>query len=146
MAPDPAERVEGAEFRPGSGRARYGVTLRAQVFRLMLSLISATIVPRALGPAVYGNYSFLLSTSATLRGVLDTGTQQAFFTFSSQEHASGSLTRLYALVLSVQFSIVLVVIAVAGAVGKTEWLWHAQRLDQIFLGTVLDLLLFLALS
>jgi O-antigen/teichoic acid export membrane protein len=129
-----------------SVRSRYAVTLGAQVFRLLLSLISATIVPRALGPAIYGNYSFLLSTSSTLRGVLDTGTQQAFFTFSSQEHASGSLTRLYALVLSVQFSIVLVVIAVAGAVGKTEWLWHAQRLDQIFLVTVLDWLLFLALS
>src|ERR1700689_3811712 len=146
MAPDPAERVEGAEFRPESVRSRYLVTLSAQVFRLMLSLISATIVPRALGPAVYGNYSFLLSTSATLRGVLDTGTQQAFFTFSSQEHASGSLTRLYALVLCVQFSIVFAFIGLAGATGRTEWLWHAQRIDQIFLVTVLDWLLFLALS
>src|ERR1700686_4399905 len=90
-----------------SVRSRYAVTLGAQVFRLLLSLISATIVPRALGPAIYGNYSFLLSTSSTLRGVLDTGTQQAFFTFSSQERASGSLTRLYALVVCVQFSIAL---------------------------------------
>jgi len=129
-----------------SVRSRYAITLGAQVFRLLLSLISATIVPRALGPAVYGNYSFLLSTSSTLRGVLDTGTQQAFFTFSSQEHASGSLTRLYALVLCVQFSIVFAFIGLAGATGRTEWLWHAQRLDQIFLVTVLDWLMFLALS
>jgi len=138
MAPDPAERVEGAEFRPESVRSRYVVTLSAQVFRLMLSLISATIVPRALGPAVYGNYSFLLSTSTTLRGVLDTGTQQAFFTFSSQEGASGSLTRLYALVLCIQFSIVVAIIALAGATGRTDWLWHAQRLDQIVLVTALS--------
>src|ERR1700676_3655784 len=129
-----------------SVRSRYAVTLGAQVFRLLLSLISATIVPRALGPAIYGNYSFLLSTSATVRGVLDTGTQQAFFTFSSQEHASGSLTKLYALVLCVQFLIVLAFIGFAGATGKTQWLWHAQQLDQIFLVTVLDWLLFLALS
>jgi O-antigen/teichoic acid export membrane protein len=129
-----------------SVRSRYAITLGAQVFRLLLSLISATIVPRTLGPVVYGNYSFLLSTSATLRGVLDTGTQQAFFTFSSQENASGPLTRLYALVLCVQFSIVLAFISVAGATGHTEWLWHAQRIDQIFLVTVLDWLLFLALS
>jgi O-antigen/teichoic acid export membrane protein len=129
-----------------SVRSRYAITLGAQIFRLLLSLISATIVPRALGPAVYGNYSFLLSTSSTLRGVLDTGTQQAFFTFSSQEHASGSLTRLYALVLCVQFSIVFAFIGLAGATGRTEWLWHAQRLDQIFLVTILDWLLFLALS
>jgi O-antigen/teichoic acid export membrane protein len=129
-----------------SVHSRYAVTLGAQVFRLLLSLISATIVPRALGPATYGNFSFLLATSSTLRGVLDTGTQQAFFTFSSQEHTSGSLTRLYALVLAVQFSIVVAFIGLAGATGRTEWLWHAQRLDQIFLVTTLDWLLFLALS
>src|SRR6202051_1462627 len=129
-----------------SVRSRYAVTLGAQVFRLLLSLISATIVPRALGPAIYGNYSFLLSTSTTLRGVLDTGTQQAFFTFSSQEHASGSLPRLSALVLCIQFSIVVAIIALAGATGRTDWLWHAQRLDQIVLVTALDWLMFLALS
>ena len=146
MAPDPIGWREGTELRPESVHSRYVVTLSAQVFRLMLSLISATIVPRTLGPAVYGNYSFLLSTSTTLRGVLDTGTQQAFFTFSSQEGASGSLTRLYALVLCIQFSIVAAIIALAGATGKTDWLWRAQRLDQIVLVTALDWLMFLALS
>lgn len=146
MVREPAEIAEGDDFRSESVSSRYAVTLSAQVFRLMLSLISATIVPRTLGPAVYGNYSFLLSTSSTLRGVLDTGTQQAFFTFSSQERASGPLTRLYALVLCIQFSIVVAIIGVAGATGKTGWLWHAQRLDQIALVTTLDWLLFLALS
>jgi len=146
MTADPAQRVEAAGFRPESVRSRYVVTLSAQVFRLAVSLISATIVPRALGPAAYGNYSFLLSTSTTLRGVLDTGTQQAFFTFSSQEGASGPLTRLYALVLCIQFSIVVTIIALAGATGTTKWLWHAQRLDQIVLVTALDWLMFLALS
>jgi O-antigen/teichoic acid export membrane protein len=146
MAPDPIGWREGTELRPESVRSRYVVTLSAQVFRLMLSLISATIVPRTLGPAVYGNYSFLLATSTTLRGVLDTGTQQAFFTFSSQEGASGSLTRLYALVLCIQFSLVAAIIALAGVTGRTDWLWHAQRLDQIALVTALDWLMFLALS
>jgi O-antigen/teichoic acid export membrane protein len=146
MVRDPTELVEGTDLKSESVSSRYVVTLSAQVFRLMLSLISATIVPRTLGPSVYGNYSFLLSTSSTLRGVLDTGTQQAFFTFSSQERASGSLTRLYALVLCVQFSIVAAIIGLAGATGKTEWLWHAQRFDQIVLVTILDWLLFLALS
>jgi O-antigen/teichoic acid export membrane protein len=126
--------------------SRYVVTLGAQVFRLLLSLATAAMVPRALGPVVYGNYSFLLSTSAALRGVLDTGAQQAFFTFSSQERASGPLTRLYALVLGAQFAIVIAVIGITAAMGKTEWLWHAQRLDQIVLVTALDWLMYLAVS
>src|ERR1700749_3866388 len=57
--------------------SRYVVTLGAQVFRMLLSFATAAIVPRALGPAIYGNYTFLLSTSAAIRGVLDSGTQQA---------------------------------------------------------------------
>jgi O-antigen/teichoic acid export membrane protein len=126
--------------------SRYAVTLGAQVFRLLLSVITAAIVPRTLGPATYGNYSFLLSTSAAMRGFLDNGAQQAFFTFSSQVRSSGPLTKLYGLVLCGQFAIVLAVIGVAAVTGKVDWLWHAQRLDQIVLVTALDWALFLALS
>jgi O-antigen/teichoic acid export membrane protein len=129
-----------------SVRSRYAVTLSAQIFRLLLSLVTAGIVPRALGPAVYGNYNFLLSTSAALRGFLDNGAQQAFFTFSSQERSSGPLTRLYARVLGLQFAIVFIIIAAAAAAGKLDWLWRAQRLDQIVLVTLLDWALFLVLS
>ncbi|MBV9724830.1 MAG: hypothetical protein JO299_06610 [Gammaproteobacteria bacterium] len=126
--------------------SRYAATLGAQLVRLLVSLVIAAIVPRTLGPAVYGNYSFLLSTSAALRGVLDNGAQQAFFTFSSQERDSGPLTRLYALVLGGQFLLVLALIAIAALAGKIDWLWHAQRLDQIVLVTVLEWALFLAVS
>jgi O-antigen/teichoic acid export membrane protein len=141
-----AGNVDSSHLNSERVSSRYVVTLGAQVFRLLLSLISATVVPRALGPAIYGNYSFLLSTSAALRGVFDTGTQQAFFTFSSRERASGSLTQLYALVLGAQFAIALAIIGLAAVTGKTQWLWHAQRLDQIVLVTVLDWLLFLAVA
>jgi O-antigen/teichoic acid export membrane protein len=138
--------MDSAEIKSESVNSRYVVTLGAQIFKLLLSLITATIVPRALGPAVYGNFSFLLSTSSTLRGVLDTGSQQAFFTFSSQERASGSLTRLYALVMCAQFLLVLTIIGLAAASGRTGWLWREQQLDQIVLITVLDWLMFLGLS
>jgi O-antigen/teichoic acid export membrane protein len=129
-----------------SVRLRYVVTLSAQIFRMLLSLVTAAIVPRTLGPAIYGNYNFLLSTSTALRGFLDNGSQQAFFTFSSQQRASGPLTRLYAAVLGAQFTAVLILIGIAALTGKTNWLWAGQRLDQIVLVTVLDWALFLAIS
>jgi O-antigen/teichoic acid export membrane protein len=143
---EPAQALNDKHTPVESVSSRYIVTLGAQVFRLLLSFATATIVPRALGPAIYGNYTFLLSTSAAIRGVLDAGAQQAFFTFSAQERASGPLTRLYALVLGAQIAIVAAVIGVAAATGSTEWLWHGQRLDQIVLVTALDWLLFLAMS
>jgi O-antigen/teichoic acid export membrane protein len=113
---------------------------------MLLAVVTASIVPRALGPATYGNYNFLLSTSAAIRGFLDNGTQQAFFTFSSQTRVSGPLTKLYALALSGQFAITLTLIGLAAATGKIDWLWRGQRLDQIVLVTALDWTLFLALS
>jgi O-antigen/teichoic acid export membrane protein len=129
-----------------SVRSRYAVTLTAQLFRLMLSVITAAIVPRALGPESYGNYNFLMSTSAALRGFLDNGTQQAFFTFSSQERNTGPLTRLYAVALALQFAIVLLLIGAAALTGRLDWLWRGQRFDQIVLVTLLDWAVFLVLS
>jgi O-antigen/teichoic acid export membrane protein len=129
-----------------SVKSRYVVTLAAQIFRMLLSVVTASIVPRTLGPASYGNYSFLLSTAAALRGVLDNSTQQAFFTFSAQERASGPLTRLYARVLAVQALVVFGIIGVAAAAGRTDWLWRGLPLDQILWVTLLDWLTFLALS
>jgi O-antigen/teichoic acid export membrane protein len=131
---------------PDSVRSRYIVTLGAQIFRLLLSVVSATLVPRTLGPAVYGNYSFLLSTAATLRGLFDNCSQQAFFTFSSQQRASGPLTKLYGLVLLAQLAAVLLIVTVAALTGTTGWLWHAQLLDQIVWVTILDWVVFLAAS
>jgi O-antigen/teichoic acid export membrane protein len=112
---------------------------------MVLSLITAAIVPRTLGPTMFGTYSFLLSTSAAIRGFLDNGTQQAFFTFSSQARSSGSLTRVYALVLCGQFAIVLLLIGLAAVTGRTNWLWRGAQLDQIVLVTAVDWALFLAL-
>ena len=146
MQRGPAQPLNDNHTPAESVSSRYIITLVAQVFRLLLSLATAVIVPRALGPAVYGNYTFLLSTSAAIRGVLDSGTQQAFFTFSAQERTSGPLTRLYALVLGAQIAVVAAIIGIAAAAGKTEWLWHGQHLDQIVLVTAVDWLLFLAIS
>jgi O-antigen/teichoic acid export membrane protein len=141
-----APPLSAAHSTPDSVRSRYVVTLGSQVFRLLLSVVSATIVPRTLGPIIYGNYSFLLSTAATLRGLLDNGAQQAFFTFSSQEPDSGPLTRLYAFVLVAQLVIVLAIVGLAATMGRTDWLWHAQKIDQILWVTVLDWVMFLATS
>ncbi len=129
-----------------SVRSRYIVTLGAQVFRMFLSAISAAIVPRALGPAAYGDYSFLLSTSTAIRGFLDNGTQQAFFTFSSQEPTSGPLTKLYSAVLGLQLMAAFAFAGVAIALGRTDWLWRAQQPDRILLVMAFDWALFAAVS
>ena len=70
MSADPA--LPDGSTVPDRLGARYAATLGAQVVRLLASLAVAVIVPRTLGPALYGTYTFLLSTAATLRAFVDT--------------------------------------------------------------------------
>ena len=82
----------------------------------------------------------------TVRGFLEPSVQQAFFTFSSQEKRSGTLTRLYAWWLLGQLGLTLVLIGIAVEARLVGQLWPGQRLDQIVWVTLLDWIMFLALS
>ena len=132
--------------RSESVQARYAVTLLTQVVQIALSVVTAGIVPKALGPSAYGSYNFILGMAATLRNLLDPSAQHAFFTFSSQDEKSGPLTRLYSTVLLIQFALTLGLIGLSVWMGIVAWLWPDQRLDQILLITILDWVTFLALT
>ena len=125
---------------------RYGATLVTQGFQLVTSIFTAGIVPRALGPAVYGNYNFLLTTAGTIHSFLEPSAQQAFFTFSSQDQRSGPMTKLYAVTLFVQLGLIFGIIGLAVATGFITWLWPGQKLDQIILITVLEWMIFVTLT
>ena len=139
---DPSTIVDGAE----PVHRRYFVTLAGQGVQLALSLLTATIVPRALGPAVFGNYNFLLVTSQAFRNVLEPSADQAFFTFSAQEQRSGPLTRLYALLLAGQFVLVLAIVGIMAWAGVSGWIWPQQRLDQILWVIAADWAAYLTIS
>jgi O-antigen/teichoic acid export membrane protein len=138
--------AQGSSRRLESIRSRYVVTLSTQLFRLALSIVTAGIVPRALGPAAYGSYNFLMSATSTLRGFLEPSAQQAFFTFSSQDKRSGSLTKLYGAFLLAQILVIFGLIGLAALAGVTGQLWPGQQLDQILWVTLLDWALFFVLS
>ena len=127
-----------------SVRRRYLATIGAQFIQFAAGITTAGVVPRALGPANFGNYNFLLTTAATIRGFLEPSAQQAFFTFSSQERRTGGLTRLYALILFVQILISFAFIGVTAFLGKLDWLWTGVTLDQILLVTLLEWMVFMA--
>src|SRR5207247_7341830 len=105
---------------------RYAATFGAQCTQLVSSLITAGIVPRHLGPASYGNYSFLLTMSGMLRGFTEPSVQQAFFTFSAQHDESGPLTRMYGTWVLAQLVLLLALIAAIAAMGWTDWVWPGQ--------------------
>jgi O-antigen/teichoic acid export membrane protein len=127
-------------------RHRYAATVLGQAVQMASSIVSAAVVPRFLGAAEYGNFSFLLNMAANLRGFTEPSAQQAFFTLSSREEASGPLTRLYAVWVLAQLALLLSIVAGVAALGWSGWVWPGQRLDRIVLITFLDWTIFLTLS
>ena len=125
---------------------RYAATLAAQIVQLAAGVAGAGIVPRALGPAAYGDYNFLLTMAATIRGFTEPSVQQAFFTFSAQEDRTGALTRLYGLWVLLQLGIILALISTAAATGWSGRIWPGQRTDAILLVTIVDWAGFLVIS
>jgi O-antigen/teichoic acid export membrane protein len=129
-----------------SVQRRYTATLFAQVTQMAVSAIAAGIVPRALGSVAFGNYNFLINMAATLRGFTEPSIQQAFFTLSSSEERSGTLTRVYAVWVALQLLIILLLLGAATVFGWTGGLWPGQQMDQILLITLVDWATFLVAS
>ena len=129
-----------------SVRRRYLVTLLAQFSRLAISVVTAGVAPRVLGPVVFGNYNFLLNAASTLRSFLEPSAQQAFFTFSSQERSSGSLTKIYTVFLCLQVILSFGLIALAVFLQVTDRFWPGQQVDQLLWITLLDWTMFFAIS
>lgn len=127
-------------------RRRYAATLFTQFIQFAATIVVSGVVPRALGPAGFGNYNFLLNTASTIRSFLDPSANQAFFTFSSQEKQSGALTKTYALLLLLQIIIVFALIGVLAFLQSTDLIWPHQALDQILWVTVLEWCLFVTAS
>jgi O-antigen/teichoic acid export membrane protein len=76
-----------------------------------LGFVTGLIVARGLGAANYGNYSFLLGSFTSITALLDMGTSAAFYTFLSQRKHSPKFYLYYISWLTVQFVLILVLIA-----------------------------------
>jgi O-antigen/teichoic acid export membrane protein len=125
---------------------RYVATLLSQGVQLAASAVIAAVVPRQLGPAQFGSYSYLLTTAGTLRGFTEPSAQQAFFTFSSQDRRSGALTKLFAAWAVAQLALLIAIVLVASVFGVSRWIWPGQHVAQVLLVTVLDWMLFVSLT
>lgn len=129
-----------------SMQRRLGVTLAVRLSQMALNLVSASILPRTLGPRAYGNYNFLITAASTARGLTEPSVQQAVYTFSSEEKRTGSLTRVYAAWLALQLTLLLAFVGIALATGFADVLWPHQPGTAIVAVTIVDWLMFGALS
>ncbi len=74
---------------------RYGFKLLANMASVPVYLAMEAILPRALGPQMYGNYSFATNLFQQLSGFLDMGTSTCFYNALSRRRDETALAGFY---------------------------------------------------
>ena len=86
-------------------KTRFFTTFFVNIAKIGLSFIAGIIIARSLGPAGYGNFSFLLGSFVSITVLLDLGTSSAFYTFLSQKKHSPRFYLYYLLWIGIQFAL-----------------------------------------
>jgi O-antigen/teichoic acid export membrane protein len=89
-------------------KKRYAIKLIANMIAGLINIVIVAIVPKALGPIVYGQFVYLQQFFTQIIAFLDAGTSTAFFT-----KLSANQTRKELIVFYFAFSLVLLLILLA---------------------------------
>ena len=88
---------------------RYLFKLLANMASVPVYLVMEAVLPRALGPQMYGNFSFATSVFQQLSGFLDMGTSTCFYNALSRRQREGGLVSFYARAMALVLAVMLVV-------------------------------------
>ena len=118
---------------------RYASKLFANIIGLFIGVGITFIIPRALGPIDYGNYSFLTASFVSLIGFFTFRTEACFYVRISQRPEDNGLIAFYArIVLLVSGSLLLFVVIIQG-LGLTNQLWLDQSMRFIYMGAAFSI-------
>jgi O-antigen/teichoic acid export membrane protein len=121
-------------------RKRYLFKLATNFVGLAIALVTQTIIPRALGPAAYGNFNFLTDFFRQVVGFFDAGTSLGFYTKLSQRLHESSLIRFYWIFAGLVSVTVLLLVQIISAAGLEGTVWPEQEIRFIWMAAVWALL------
>lgn len=109
---------------------RFFITLVANVIQMTFGFLSGVLIARSLGPADYGNYSFLLGSIASIVTLFNMGTSSAFYTFISNKKRAPEFYLYYAFWLFAQFIFIFLLISfiLPHSLRERIWLGHPKTL------------------
>jgi O-antigen/teichoic acid export membrane protein len=114
-------------------KKRFSFKLATNLIGLVASLMVAGIVPRGLGPAAYGNFSFLTDFFNRIFNFFDVGTSSAFYTKLSQKPNRFGIIRFYRIFIGLVLLIVAIGTILILSSKYKEILWPRQEVLYIIL-------------
>lgn len=123
---------------------RFGSKLTTRFVGLGLGLVTVGIVPRALGPALYGDFGFLTHFFNQVDRFLSVGTRSAFYAKLSQRLHETALIGFYLTFVAGMVVLVYAGIALAYLAGIENSIWPGQRWEFVIAAAALALLTFVS--
>jgi O-antigen/teichoic acid export membrane protein len=115
---------------------RYFAKLSTNIVIFITSLVIFAIVPRALGPKSYGDYSFLTHFFIQLMPFFTFSTSIAFFTKLSQRQNEFGLISFYSIINVFAVFMIAFIIFFSNLIGVNEFLWPNQMSSYIWMGAL----------
>jgi O-antigen/teichoic acid export membrane protein len=109
-----------------SFQKRYLFKLLTNAVSFGVSLITQSIVPRTLGPAAYGNFSFLTNFFWQVIGFLNLNSSTAFYTKLSQRQQDKGLISFYFYLTFLIGAVMTALVASCYILGVEQWVWPDQ--------------------
>ena len=120
---------------------RYAYKLLTNIVGAGFSLVALCVVPRGLGPSLYGDYNFLINFFNQIVGFVDMGTSVCFYTKLSQRQKEGGLVVFYSYFMFVVALAMVVFIICAQWSGAYKRIWPGQGLMFVYLSAGLVFLI-----
>jgi O-antigen/teichoic acid export membrane protein len=105
---------------------RYSAKLGTNIVGFIFGIVTATIVPRSLGPTFYGNYSFLVNIFTQIFPFLTMNTEMGFYTKLSQRQNETTLITFYLYFTSIAIGLILLFVEIMIYTGYNDFLWINQ--------------------
>jgi len=112
---------------------RYFFKLSSNLLGLVIALISQMIIPRGLGPKVYGDFNFLSNFFTQTIGFLDMGTSTCFYTNVSRRPGEYQLVSFYTCFAALVAVLILGFVILTHLLGIHSTVWLGQGLVYIYL-------------
>jgi O-antigen/teichoic acid export membrane protein len=114
-------------------KKRYFYKLGTNMLGFGMSLVTAGIVPRGLGPKAYGEYNFLTSFFLQIKGFLDMGVSVGFYNKLSQRQNENSLVSFYYHFIGIMSAVILSFVVFTQFTHISPKLWPDQKLTYVYL-------------
>lgn len=124
-------------------KKRYSIKLSSNIITGLINIVIVAIVPKALGPIVFGQFSYLQQFFNQVTALLDAGTSTAFFTKLSAKQERKELLKFYFIFANLLFSLLISIVFLFDLLSISNYFLADIPMTLVYFGGLLGFLTWL---